>query len=307
MDARCVRRWAGFLAAVAWASLAVAQQAAEIEIKATDLGGGVHMLRGAGGNLAVLVADEEALLVDSEYAQLADKVLAAVRSLGAPSIRVVINTHWHFDHVGGNERLAAEGALIVAHDTVRERMSSEQVLGAFGRRVPPSPPGALPVLTFGDRLALHWGEEAVHVLHVEPAHTDGDCFVRFRKANVLHLGDVWFNGMYPFIDVNAGGSIDGMIAAVDRALQIADANTKIIPGHGPLGDAATLRAYRAMLATVRERVAKLIKAGKTREQVIAAKPTADLDEKWAKSFRPDMWVGLVYDGMVKQDTHSTDG
>jgi glyoxylase-like metal-dependent hydrolase (beta-lactamase superfamily II) len=280
------------------ARLPAQQQQRKIEIKTIPVAGNVYMLAGAGGNLGLSVGEEGALLVDAEYALLSEKVIAAVEAVCPEPIRFVINTHWHFDHVQGNENLARAGALIVAHENVRKRMSAEQTLGALGRTVPPSPAAALPVITYREALAFHWNGDEVQVIHVDPAHTDGDSFVHFRKANVLHVGDVYFNGMYPFIDVNAGGSIDGMVRAADRALALANAQTRIIPGHGPLSDVAELRAYRDMLATVRDRVAALVQQGKSRDEVIASKPTQDLDARWGGGgFAPDMWVRIVYDGM----------
>jgi glyoxylase-like metal-dependent hydrolase (beta-lactamase superfamily II) len=167
--------------------------------------------------------------------------------------------------------------------------------------VPPSPAAALPKLTFSGEMTLYWNADEVRIVHLEPAHTDGDSVVLFGEANVLHAGDVYFNGVYPFIDVNAGGSIDGMIAAVDRLLGFVRADTKIIPGHGPLSTPEELRAYRQMLVTVRDRVRALLKEGKTRDEVVAAKPTKDLDEKWGRGgMEPDVFTGVVYDGMSKR-------
>ena len=274
-------------------------QQQEIKIKTIPLADNVYMLMGAGGNLGLSVGEDGALLVDAEYAPLTEKVTAAVKAVCQTPIRFVVNTHWHFDHVQGNENLARAGALIVAHENVRKRMSTEQTLGGLGRTVPPSPEAALPVITFSDALTFHWNGDEVRVMHVDPAHTDGDSFVYFPKANVLHVADVWFNNMYPFIDVNAGGSIDGMIKAADRALALANEETKIIPGHGPLGSVVELWEYRQMLATVRDRVRALVQQGKSRDEVIASKPTKDLDEKWAKAFAADAWIGIVYDGMSK--------
>jgi cyclase len=301
MHAQSQRQVIVLLVAIAMVAVVEAQERREIQVKTIPLAENVYMLMGAGGNLGLSVGNDGALLIDSEYAQLTEKVTAAINDVSKAPIRFVINTHWHFDHVGGNESFAKAGAVIVAHENVRKRMSTEQVLGALGRRVPPSPAGALPVITYADTLTFHWNGEEVQVLHVEPAHTDGDSFVHFHKANVLHMGDVYFNGMYPFIDTNAGGSIDGMIKAVDRALGLVDEKTRIIPGHGPLSGVAELRAYREMLATARDRVQALVKQGKSRDEVIAAKPTKDLDEKWGRGgFEPDTWVGIVYDGTVKE-------
>jgi cyclase len=281
-------------------AVASAQERPAVEIRATTLAAGLFMLAGAGGNLCLAVGDDGALLIDSEYEQLSAKVRAAIKEETDQPLRFVINTHWHFDHVGGNQALTEAGAVVIAHENVRKRMSSEQVLGAIGRRVPPSPPAALPKLTYTESMMLHWNGGDVLVLHLAPAHTDGDTMVLFVQANVLHVGDVYFNGTYPFIDVNAGGSIDGMLAAVDRVLNLVSADTKIIPGHGPLSTSEELRAYRQMLSTVRDRVQALVKAGKSRDEVIAAKPTQDLDEKWGRGgMGPDVFTGVVYDGITK--------
>ena len=266
------------------------------DIRTTPLAENVYMLAGAGGNIAVCVGDDGVLVVDSEYAQLADKLVDAVRSLSDKPIRFLVNTHWHLDHVGGNERLAGLGATIVAHENVRKRMSTEQQL--MDRTFPPSPEAALPTQTYTDRLTLEFKGEDVILVHPAPAHTDGDTFVYFMNANVLHVGDVCFYELYPFIDVNAGGSVDGMIAAVDLALKMANDETKIIPGHGELTNAAGLREYRKVLVTTRDRVRKLIDEGKTRDEVIAARPTADMDAASKGGMTPERFVGVVYDGMV---------
>jgi len=285
-------------------SAGAAQPAAPaVEFKALPVAGSVHVLAGGGGNVAVCVGEDGLLLVDSANPGLGEPLAAAVAKLSERPVRLVLNTHWHFDHVGGNEYLAQRGAIVVAHESVRQRMSSLQRLGALGREVPPSPPAALPMVTYADTLALHINGEEVRVLHIAPAHTDGDSFVKFEKANVLHVGDVFFNGFYPFIDVNAGGSIDGMLAAVDRALTLANDETQIIPGHGPLAHLPELRAYRQMLQTVRDRVRELVQQGKTRDEVIAAHPTQDLDAQWARGgMAPDVFVGVVYDGMKAKPT-----
>jgi cyclase len=274
-----------------------AQTEREIEIRTTRVRDNVYILAGAGGNIGVSVGDDGVMLIDSEYAGLTDKLIAAVKSISDRPIRFVINTHWHFDHVGGNEKLAKAGAVIVAHANVRKRMSTEQYLRGIDRRVPSSPPAALPTVTYVEHLTFHWNGDEVSIVHPPPAHTDGDSIVFFRNANVLHVGDICFAGMYPFIDVNAGGSINGMIEGVDRALALANEDTRIIPGHGPLSDVAALRSYRQMLVTVRDRVSALIGQGKSRDEAVAGKPTSDLDAKWSGGLPPDLWVGVVYDGL----------
>ena len=190
------------------------------------------------------------------------------------------------------------GALLVAHENIRRRMATGTFMEAFNRQVEPAPAAALPVVTFSDAVSFHWNGEEIRVFFVGPAHTDGDSIIHFVKADVFHMGDTLFNGMYPFIDVSAGGRIDGMIAAADRILKVADDETRLIAGHGPVATKADLQAFRDMLAQVRDRVAKLKAEGKTAEQIVAAKPTADLDEKWGGGFmEPDNWVGLVYESM----------
>jgi cyclase len=268
-------------------------------VRTEPVAGNVYTLTGAGGNVGLCVGDDGALLVDADYEARADNLLAAVKAAGKGPLRFVVNTHWHFDHVGGNEKLARAGALLIAHENVRTRMSTEQLIGHIDRRVPAAPAGALPVLTFSNTLTLHVNGEEVRIVHVEPAHTDGDSLVLFRNANVLQVGDIYFNGGYPFIDVRAGGSLDGMIRAIDQALALTNENTRIIPGHGRVSSVADFRAYREMLVTVRDRVRAMVKEGQTREAVIAAKPTRELDEKWGRgAFPPDPWVGIVYDGMT---------
>jgi glyoxylase-like metal-dependent hydrolase (beta-lactamase superfamily II) len=237
-------------------------------------------------------------MIDDQFAPLTGKILEAVATLTDKPVQFLVNTHWHFDHTGGNENFGKEGAVIVAHENVRKLMSAEQVMEAFGQTVPPAPPDALPVITFTDSMTFHWNDDEVKVVHVPPAHTDGDSFVHFVNDNVIHAGDLYFNGMYPFIDAEHGGSIDGMIAGTTRILRLADDDTRIIPGHGEVSGVRELRTYREMLRTVRDSIALQIKEGKSREEIIAAKPTAQFDEAWGGGFlQPDQWVGIVFDSM----------
>jgi glyoxylase-like metal-dependent hydrolase (beta-lactamase superfamily II) len=266
-----------------------------VEVKAEKVAGNVYMLTGRGGNIGVSAGDDGVILVDDQYAPLTDKVKAAVASISDKPIRFLLNTHWHGDHTGGNENLGKGGVVIVAHENVRKRMSVEQFNESFGEKVPAAPKGALPIVTFTDAVTFHMNDDDVRCFHVAPAHTDGDTIVHFQKANVVHMGDTFFNGMYPFIDLSSGGSFEGMIAAADQVLGIVDASTRIIPGHGPVGDKAALAAYRDMLAKVRDRVKPLVAAGKSLEDVKTAKPTQDLDGKWGQGFmKPDVWLGIAY-------------
>ena len=290
------------LVAMAGAASLVAQANFDsVVVRTQPAGRGVHMLTGSGGNIALAVGEDFAFLVDDQFAPLTAKILAAVRGVTDKPVRFLVNTHWHGDHAGGNENMAKAGVILVAHDNVRTRMSTEQFTELFNRRSPPSPRGALPVVTFGESVTFHLGGETVHVVHVPPAHTDGDAIVHFVQANTIHMGDNYFKDVYPFVDLSSGGSFEGVIRAADVALGYANDSTRIIPGHGPLANRADLKKYRDVLVQVRERVAALIRQGKTREEVIAARPTAEWDATWGAGFmKPDVFLGIVYQSMTKK-------
>lgn len=290
------RIWIAFIVIALGSPLAVAQQDySKVVITSQKVAEGVYMLQGAGGNIGVSVGEDGVILIDDQFAELTPKIQDALAKLSPKPLRFVINTHWHFDHTGGNENLGKAGAIIVAHDNVRRRMSVSSFNQFFNRESPASPRVALPVVTFDQSVTFHFNGEEIFVFHIANAHTDGDSLILFRTANVLHTGDTFFNGFYPFIDAASGGSIDGMIAAADQVLPTLKADTKIIPGHGPLGTGADLKAFRDMLATLRDNVARLIREGKTLEQAIAAAPTKDLDPVWGKGFfKPEQVVQMVY-------------
>lgn len=294
------------LTAAAWLALAAvappvhAQDRDAVEIQTTQLAPGLYMLVGRGGNIAVSAGEDGVFLVDDQYAPLTEKIRAAIREFSDGPIRFVLNTHWHGDHTGGNENLGEAGALIVAHDNVRRRMSVEQFLEAFDMKVDPSPPAALPVVTFSQDVTFHLNGDEIHAVHVERAHTDGDVIVYFRAANVVHVGDVYFNGFYPFVDVSSGGSIDGVIAAARQVLELIGDDTQVIPGHGPLSNKAELQEYHDAMVEIREAVAGLIASGLSRDEVIAARPTERWDERWGGGFlKPEQFVGILYDDLVR--------
>ncbi|MGA2568905.1 MAG: MBL fold metallo-hydrolase [Terracidiphilus sp.] len=277
---------------------AAAQQndPANVPIRTTQLYDNVYLLQGAGGNMVLETGADGCLLIDASFAPAVPRIRAAIAAVApAAAGGLLINTHWHGDHTGGNEGMHEAGFTIVAHRNTRERLSTEQAMRLFHRTVPPSPPGALPTICMDQSLAIWRNGDSIELAHFEPAHTDTDISIRFQKADVLHVGDVWFNGGYPFIDEGTGGTIGGMIRASDKALATASASTKIVPGHGPLGNKADLEKYRDMLAAIRDKVAALKAAGSSEEEAIAKKPTAAFDDAVGKGFMSaDMFAGIVY-------------
>ena len=266
-----------------------------VQVRTQKVADGVYMLIGAGGNIGLAIGDDAVFVVDDQYAPLTPKVLAAIAALTSKPVRFVVNTHWHGDHTGGNEHMGQAGALLVAQDNVRRRLSTQQILAFFKDTVPAAPVGALPVITFSDTITFHINGDDVQAFHIANAHTDGDAFIVWRKADVVHAGDVFVTYGFPFIDLDSGGSIDGMIAGCDVLLTLGDDSVKIIPGHGPLSDRAAVREYRSMLKTVRDRVAQQKNAGRTLAQTLATHPTGQFDAKWGGGFiKPDQFVEFVY-------------
>ncbi len=305
-----MRRLAFALTAALLAAPAAAQDFDKVEIKVERLAPGVAVLFGAGGNIGLSYGEDGNVIVDDQFAPLTDKIAAAVATLDGDPVRFVINTHWHGDHTGGNENFGKRGAVILAHDNVRTRMSTDQFMSAIDQRAPASPKGALPVVTFADGVTLHLNGDTLHVVHVANAHTDGDSLVHWQKANVLHMGDTFFHQTsFPFIDRDSGGSIDGLIAAVDRGLALSNDATRIIPGHGKVATRQDLTAYRAMLVDIRAKVAAGIAANRTLDQIKAAAPTAPYG--MPNGFiKPDQFVEFVYKSLKEPpqkhgaETHS---
>jgi len=277
------------------------QDFANVQIQTEKVADNIFMLTGAGGNIGLSAGKDCVFMIDTSYAPLADKIKAAIASVSGKPIRYVVNTHWHQDHVGGNESFVKAGATVVAHENVRKRVRTEQFVKLLNKSVPPLPESALPVITFSQSVTFYLNGNEIFIFNIRRAHTDGDAVVHFKKSNVIHMGDIYFNGVYPFIDLSAGGSINGMIAAVKRILLLCDQNTKVIPGHGHLSNKAELEEYLKMLVAVRDRISREIKAGKPVDAVIATQPTRDLDPVWGKGFmKPEQFVKIVYESLTNE-------
>jgi glyoxylase-like metal-dependent hydrolase (beta-lactamase superfamily II) len=260
----------------------ISDDAATSEVKEHPLRGNVHLLEGSGGNILVLADPQSALMVDAGIAISKDKIRSALEGIGVPAPKYLVNTHWHWDHTDGNEWVHAAGATIIAHPNTRKHMSGTTTVAEWDHTFPPWPAGALPTVLVSKKKTLHIGGESVVLTYLGPSHTDGDLAVYFERADVLALGDVWWNGFYPFIDKSHGGSIDGKIRAVNENLVRIKQGTLIVPGHGAPGNRSDLVEFRDMLVAVRDRVGQLKSEGRLLDETIAAKPTAQYDEKWGK-------------------------
>jgi cyclase len=270
----------------------------KIAIQVVELAPDLHLIQGPGGNIAVLDGPDGLNVVDSGVPMRAKDIFETVQRVGGKPVSRLINTHWHFDHAGGNEVFARAGATVLATEATRRRLATDQYTEVFKMTTPASPAIALPTFT-ADEFELHVGTETLHLFAVPPAHTDGDLIVHFKSHDVIHTGDLFSNGFYPNIDASSLGWIGGMISAADVILKIAGPKTRIIPGHGPLATPAELTAFRKMLLTVHDRLAPMLDAGKTTREAIAARPTSDLDAVWAKGFfTGGMFTRVVYEGLV---------
>ena len=274
------------------------------EIKTTDLGDNVYLLEGVGGNITAAVAKDGIIMVDGQYAPMHDKIKAAIAAISNQPIKYLVDTHFHGDHTGGNEPFARDGVTIVSEVNVKNRLAAGTTNGLTGVQTPPAPQGALPSKTYIGAFKIRLSGRVADLKHIANAHTDGDTYIWFKTANVLSTGDTFTNGRYPNIDFANGGNIRGMIAASDAYLKLTNAKTRIVPGHGPIADRAALMEYRTMLVTARDRMAKLVKEGKSEDDVVALKPLADLDAKWAPTeLAAKNFVRVVYHSLAdKQDT-----
>lgn len=273
----------------------------KVQIKTIAVNDGIYMLMGKGGNIGLSVGEDGIFMIDDQFAPLTAKIKEAIAKISKKEIKFVFNTHWHYDHTGGNENLGKDGIVIVAHDNVRKRMSKDNFIKAFNKKVPASSKVALPVITFSENMSFFLNNEEIEIIHKKHSHTDGDSVLFFKNANVIHTGDIFFNGFYPFIDESSQGSINGVIASADYIISRANDNTKIIPGHGKLSNKKELIQYRDTLIILRDRMQKLIKEGKTLEEVVALKPNQDIDKIWGGGFlSPEAFLKILY-GVVKND------
>jgi glyoxylase-like metal-dependent hydrolase (beta-lactamase superfamily II) len=278
-----------------------------VQIEATHVAGNVYMLTGQGGNMGVSVGPDGALLVDDQFAPLADKIRAALTELGQGSaeteLRFVLNTHWHADHTGGNVEFGPE-APIIAHSNVRKRLSSPQQL--FGRVIEPIDPAGLPVITFGESVSVHFNAEEIRAFHVPHGHTDGDAVIFFTGSNVVHMGDDFFSGSFPFVDLESGGSVRGLAHGIASVIKQLPEDVQLIPGHGPLSSLEDLREYHGMLVETSAIVQKRIDAGATRDEAIAEGLPTEW-EKWGSGFiNQERWLGIVYDSLTSEHEHEAD-
>jgi glyoxylase-like metal-dependent hydrolase (beta-lactamase superfamily II) len=269
----------------------------KVEIKATKVAGNVYMLEGSGGNIGVSVGDDGLLIVDDQFAPLADKIRAALKGLADKKLRFILNTHWHGDHTGGNVAFGPE-ATIIAHDNVRKRLATEQKSAVFNRTTPPSPKEALPVITFNNSLSVHFNGEEIRVIHFPQGHTDGDSVIFFSSSNVVHLGDDFFAGRFPFVDLESGGTVEGLIKNIGELIEKIPAGAKLIPGHGPISTLDDLKSYHRMLQQTTEIVRQKIAAGKTVDQI----KTEGLPAEWAPwgagFIKTDRWVETIYKSLT---------
>jgi len=274
-------------------------QKKEVKITTIKLTDNIYMLKGQGGNIGISIGVDGVFMIDDQYAPLTPKILAAIKTLSDKPVKFLINTHWHGDHTGGNLNMDKQGAIIVAQDNVYKRMSVDQFV--HGKKKEASPKEALPVISFSEDLHFYFNDEAIYIFHVHNAHTDGDAMVYFPKANVLHMGDVYFQGKYPYIDLNSGGSIDGLIKAVEMALLLIDDDTKVIPGHQNNSDKKGLLEYYKMLKDIRQAVQNEIKKDKTLEQVKQNRAlTTKYDATYGTWFiKPGVFRETVYKSLTE--------
>lgn len=271
----------------------------EVVITITKVANGVYMLQGQGGNIGLSVGEDGVLMIDSQFAPLTKKIKGAISKLSQKDIKYLVNTHWHYDHTNGNENIGKDKVTIVAHENVKKRLSEDSFIKAFNKTVPALSKVGLPTVTFNDKIEFSMNNENIEVIYQNNAHTDGDSIIFFKNANVVHTGDIYFNGFYPFIDESSKGDVDGVIKAAEYILSRIDDSTKVIPGHGKLSNKKELTYYKDTLVELNKRMKKLISEGKTLEEIVALKPFADYDKKLGGGFLPPEKFLKIFYGVVK--------
>jgi len=300
MQTQSLFKLAGILLLSLATAVVAEDQFKDVEIKTTEVGDGIYMLTGQGGNIGVSAGSDGVFLIDDQFAPLTEKIKTAIAALSDQPVRFLLNTHWHPDHTGGNENMGKTGTVIVAHNNVRKRLAVDNFIDMFSMEAPAMDMAGLPVITFDGSLTFHLNGGEIIVSHVSNAHTDGDSIVWFREVNVIHTGDIYFAGMYPFIDTNTGGSVAGTINALERVLTLSNDQTVIIPGHGPVSDKSSLLVYTNMLKTISNTIQKMIAGQSTLEQIQAAEPTRDFDGKYGDGFiNNTAFVEMLYKDMVQ--------
>jgi len=271
----------------------------EVNIKSTNVRSNVYMLEGQGGNMGLIIGEDGAILIDDQFAPLSDKIKSAIAELTDKPVRFVINTHWHGDHTGGNENFAKSGSTIVAHENVRLRLSTEQYNRFRDSTTPAAPKDALPVITFSESIKLHLNDEDIHIVHTQNAHTDGDALIRFEKANVIHAGDAFVTYGFPYIDVAAGGTFNGLIKLAGDLADLCDQNTLIIPGHGPISKKENVIWFRDRLVSIRDIIITGISEGKSSDDLVNAEVLKDFSD-WDGGFiKSRDFITLVYEELSK--------
>ncbi|MDN5201814.1 MBL fold metallo-hydrolase [Fulvivirgaceae bacterium BMA10] len=276
-------------------SCSMAQDFSNVKIETVKVTDNIYMLKGRGGNIGVSAGEDGVMIIDDQYAPLADKIKSAIAEINSGAIKFVINTHWHGDHVGGNEIFGKAGSIIVAHDNVRKRMSTDQFMERFQRNVPASPKAALPIISFDKKITFHFNDDEITVFHGTSAHTDGDAVIYFHKGNTIHMGDAFVTYGYPFIDAGSGGSIVGEISFLEDVLKMINDDTKVIPGHGELSTKKDIVNFKKMLVDIKDKVAKGVASGKTINEVLAAEPTKQYDASWNNGFiKSEDFIKMIY-------------
>jgi glyoxylase-like metal-dependent hydrolase (beta-lactamase superfamily II) len=278
---------------------------AHVTIEESPLAPHLYYLHGSGGNMCVSIGPDGILLVDCEFPQTASKLMDAIAKLQPGPVRFLIDTHWHSDHAGANADFAKIGTIIIAQDNVRTRLSTQQGPSYFGSTSAPSPPEAWPMITYDKTMTVHFNGEDIQLINDGVSHTDGDTVVYFPKSNVVHMGDIYINGLYPIIDLSSKGRIQGYFPIIDQVLGMINDQTKVIPGHGPVATKADLKFYRDMLATIKNRVQRMILEGKTLDQIIAANPSKEFDADWASDrVGPKAVTKMIYESLTGKDAHN---